>query len=186
MDFIILFGPQAVGKMTVGEELEKQTGLKLFHNHMTIDLVLKLFPWEEGIDLIFKFREDIMEKMAKSKQKGMIFTYVWAFDLEKDNEYIEHISNIFKDANKYYVELVADLDTRLKRNKTENRLSKKWTKKDIKSNEFRMKETVKKYRTTSNDGEIQYDNYLKIDNTHLSAEEVAEMIMTEFDLEKID
>ena len=39
MKFILLFGPQAVGKMTVGQELAKITDLKLFHNHMTIDLV---------------------------------------------------------------------------------------------------------------------------------------------------
>lgn len=35
MKFILLFGPQAVGKMTIGHELEKITELKLFHNHMT-------------------------------------------------------------------------------------------------------------------------------------------------------
>jgi len=29
---VIIFGPQAVGKMTVGQELEKITGLKLFHS----------------------------------------------------------------------------------------------------------------------------------------------------------
>lgn len=39
MKFVLIFGPQAVGKMTVGQELAKITGLKLFHNHMTIDLV---------------------------------------------------------------------------------------------------------------------------------------------------
>ena len=38
---VLLTGPQAVGKMTVGQELAKITGLKLFHNHMTIDLALK-------------------------------------------------------------------------------------------------------------------------------------------------
>ncbi|HDR7606865.1 TPA: hypothetical protein QCX41_004389 [Bacillus mycoides] len=39
MKFILIFGPQAVGKMTVGQELAKLTDLKNFHNHMTIDLV---------------------------------------------------------------------------------------------------------------------------------------------------
>ncbi|GAE48204.1 hypothetical protein JCM21738_5289 [Mesobacillus boroniphilus JCM 21738] len=39
MKFVLIFGPQAVGKMTVGHELEKITELKLFHNHMTIELV---------------------------------------------------------------------------------------------------------------------------------------------------
>ena len=45
MKLVILFGPQAVGKMTVGQELAKQTGLKLFHNHMTIDLVSNFFDY---------------------------------------------------------------------------------------------------------------------------------------------
>lgn len=31
MKFILIFGPQAVGKMTVGQELVKITTLKLFH-----------------------------------------------------------------------------------------------------------------------------------------------------------
>ncbi len=45
MKFVLLFGPQAVGKMTVGQELERLTGLKLFHNHMTIDLVAPFFSY---------------------------------------------------------------------------------------------------------------------------------------------
>lgn len=39
MKLIIIFGPQASGKMTIGHELEKLTELKLFHNHMTIELL---------------------------------------------------------------------------------------------------------------------------------------------------
>lgn len=34
MDFFMIIGPQAVGKMTVGQQIEKMTGAKLFHNHM--------------------------------------------------------------------------------------------------------------------------------------------------------
>ena len=45
MKFILLFGPQAVGKMTIGHELEKVTDLKLFHNHMTIELVKPFFDF---------------------------------------------------------------------------------------------------------------------------------------------
>jgi shikimate kinase len=39
---VFIVGPPAVGKMTVGYELAAQTGLKLFHNHQTIELVLEL------------------------------------------------------------------------------------------------------------------------------------------------
>ena len=45
MKLIILFGPPAVGKMTVGQELSKITGYKLLHNHMTIDLVTEFFDF---------------------------------------------------------------------------------------------------------------------------------------------
>ena len=43
MKLVLLIGSGAVGKMTVGQELAKITGLKLFHNHMTIEPVLELF-----------------------------------------------------------------------------------------------------------------------------------------------
>ena len=39
---LAIFGPHAVGKMTVGQELSKITNLKLFHNHMTIDIVSRI------------------------------------------------------------------------------------------------------------------------------------------------
>jgi len=40
---VIIMGAQAAGKMTVGQELAKITDLKLFHNHMTFDLVSEFF-----------------------------------------------------------------------------------------------------------------------------------------------
>ena len=43
---VVLFGPPAVGKMTVGRELERLTGLPLFHNHMTIELVVPFFDFD--------------------------------------------------------------------------------------------------------------------------------------------
>ena len=40
-----LVGPPAVGKMTVGQEIAARTGMRLFHNHMTIELVLQFFEF---------------------------------------------------------------------------------------------------------------------------------------------
>lgn len=45
MNFVVIFGPPAVGKMTVGYELGRLTGMKIFHHHMTIDLVLEFLPY---------------------------------------------------------------------------------------------------------------------------------------------
>ena len=47
MKFILITGPQAVGKMTVGQELTKTTDLKLLHNHMTIEVVTKIFDYSK-------------------------------------------------------------------------------------------------------------------------------------------
>lgn len=38
MEFIFITGPQAVGKMTIGLELEKMMDAKLLFNHQSIDL----------------------------------------------------------------------------------------------------------------------------------------------------
>ncbi len=45
MNFVVILGPPAVGKTTVGYELAKRTDMKVFHNHMTIDPILEFFPF---------------------------------------------------------------------------------------------------------------------------------------------
>jgi len=54
--------------MTVGHALEKITDLKLFHNHMTIELVAPFFSYgtETGKRLVKLFRKEIFEEVAKS------------------------------------------------------------------------------------------------------------------------
>jgi len=42
---VVLVGPPAVGKMTVGQALAARTGMRLFHNHQTLDLVFRFFPF---------------------------------------------------------------------------------------------------------------------------------------------
>ncbi|KAA0766660.1 AAA family ATPase [Bacillus sp. SH5-2] len=186
MKFIIIFGPQAVGKMTVGHELEKVTDLKLFHNHMTIDFVSPFFDYstKEAKRLVSLFRNELFEEVSKSNLYGMIFTYVWAFDLQSDWEYINHIVSIFesKGGTVYFVELEADLDERLERNKSPHRLEHKPKKRDIEWSEKNLKETLEKHRLNSLYGEIKREEYIKINNTHLTAREVAKMIKEKFKL----
>ncbi len=186
MKLVIIFGPHAVGKMTVGQELSKITELKLFHNHMTIDIVSDLFENlpNERTKLIELFRKEIFEAYSNSNEYGMIFTYMWAFDCKEDWEYIEKVEKIFKSrgASIYYVELEADYNLRLERNKTENRLLNKPTKRDIEHSENLFKSLEAKYRLNSNYGELKKDNYIKINNTNLAPDIVAQTIKKEFKL----
>ena len=178
MKLVLLFGPQAVGKMTVGQELAKITELKLFHNHMTIDLVSNFFDYgtAEGRNLVDLFRMETFRAVAKSKLEGLIFTYTWCFNLEEDWEYTRNICNIFKGAEIYFVELEADLEERLKRNITSNRLEHKHTKRNIERSKKWLLEAEEKYRHNSYEGEIKEKNYLRINNNNIPADEVARMI----------
>jgi len=181
MKLVLLFGNAAVGKMTVGQELAKMTGLKLFHNHMTIEPVIEVFGTYNHA-VVDRMREIVFEEFAKSDNYGMIFTYMWAFDQPSDWEYVERVKKIFSGAEVYYVELVADQATRLERNKTENRLKHKPSKRDLEASNWRLINDDKKYRCESLPGEIAFENYLRIDNTNLSSEEAAQRIKECFEL----
>ncbi|WP_026909237.1 AAA family ATPase [Paucisalibacillus globulus] len=186
MKFVLIFGPQAVGKMTVGQELSKLTELKLFHNHMTIDLVSPFFDYgtKEGNRLVNLFRQEIFEAVAKSDLNGLIFTFVWAFDMKEDWDYVKKLCNLFNNegAEIYLVELEAELNERLVRNKTPIRLEHKPTKRNIEWSENDLKNSMKKHRLNSYQGEIKYPNYIRVNNTSLSAQEVANMVKDQFGL----
>lgn len=187
MKLIIIFGPMAVGKMTVGQKLEEITGLKLFHNHMTMDLISNFFPIGTPTNSRLKalFRLEILKEIAKSDQKGAIFTYLWKLDKQHADEFISKIIDIFETQGNevYLVELEANQKERLERNKTSNRLKHKPTMRDTISSEKVLKEWDNNYELNTKPGQsFKYENYIKIDNSSLPPEEVAQKIKDEFDL----
>lgn len=183
MKLVFLIGDAAVGKMTVGQELMKITDLRLFHNHMTIEPVIEIFGYYEP-KTIFALREDIFKGFAASDNYGMIFTYMWAFDMQSDWDYIEHVKEIFAPYGTefYYVELIATQSVRLERNVSENRLKNKPSKRNIEESRERLLGDDEKYRCVSYEGEIKFDNYFRIENSGISAAEAARMIKEKFDL----
>lgn len=183
MKLLFLIGDAAVGKMTVGQSLMKQTGLRLFHNHMMIEPVIEIFGSFNG-HVTQQLREVIFREFAKSDNYGMIFTYLWAFDMQSDWDYIAHVSEIFREqgAEIYYAELVASQEIRLQRNETANRLAHKASKRDIASSRARVLRDDERYRCESLPGELPFENYIKIDNSHLEPDVVATMIKERFQL----
>ena len=181
MKLLFLIGDAGVGKMTVGQELMKITDLRLFHNHMTIEPVLEIFGSFNG-NVIREMRELIFREFAASDNYGMIFTYMWAFDSQSDWDYIEHVKDIFRPYGTefYYAELIAPQEIRLQRNKTENRLKHKASKRDLETSEQRLLNDDKNYRCVSFEGEIPFENYIRIDNSELSAAEAAKVIKERF------
>lgn len=187
---VFIVGPPAVGKMTVGHELAKRTGLRLFHNHHTIDLVLRFFPFGTPPfgRLVNEFRRRIFEEVADADLPGLIFTYVWAFDQPGDHAEVARLAQIFasRGGRVLYVELEAAQEERLRRNETEFRLAEKPSKRDVAVSRARLLEHDAAYRLNSA-GEFEgRADYLRIDNTHLPPETVAGRIIDHFALRRIE
>jgi len=151
-----------------------------------IEPVIEIFGKFDGA-VISKLREDIFDAFIKTDYTGLIFTYMWAFDMQSDWDYIKSVTDKFEatGGTVYYVELVADRAVRIERNKTENRLKNKASKRNITVSEDRMLREETKYRLVSNEGEIPFANYMKIDNTNLEPSEVARMIKERFHLQGV-
>lgn len=186
MSLIMLIGPPAVGKMTIGQALEKRLGYKLFHNHVTIEMVAPYFSYgtPEGKHLVHTLRRAFFDAFAADQKGNYIFTYVWAFGAPGEQAYIEGLANRFAEQGHdiFWVELEADLETRLTRNRTENRLAHKPTKRNLEWSDQNVRESEVQHRMNSLSGEMPYENYIRINNTDLTAAEVAQQICSAFDL----
>lgn len=183
---VFIVGPPAVGKMTVGHELAQRTGLKLFHNHHTIDLALRFFAFGTAPfhRLVGEFRRRIFEEVAASDLPGLIFTYVWAFDHASEDATVAEWAAIFqaRGGRVLYVELETTQEERLRRNETEFRLAEKPFKRDLDASRQQLLDLDANYQLNSRGRFAGRADYLHIDNTHLSAAEVAEQIVAAFGL----
>ena len=184
-NLIIVSGPQAVGKMTVAESLRDKIGYSLMVNHDSIEVSDKIF--ERGSDAQKELNKLIRAGAFQTAIKydvDMIFTFVTAYDCQEDIDYLNNLRNMFETTggNFYFVELSADLQTRLERNVTPHRLESKFTKNDIERSTKDLLETMEKHRLNSNDGETICPNHLKINNTNLSPDDVSNVIIEKFGL----
>ena len=181
MTLLVIFGPPAVGKMTVGLELERLTGFRLFHNHMTVDPVIRLFPFESPAyrRLVEEFRRRIFEEFAASGERGLIFTFVWALDQESDRSFVERSMKIFTDkaADVWFVELQASQEERLRRNGTPLRLSEKRPQRDVAGSNAFLLDADRRYQLNTSNDFFYPDRHLKIDNTNLGPELTARQIV---------
>ena len=183
MKLVFIIGDAAAGKMTVGQELMKITELRLFHNYMTIEPVIEIFGRHDG-KTILEIRDLIFRNFAASGNYGMIFTLMMDLDMPSEWDYLEHIRKIFEPYGTEfcYVELIAPQEVRLQRNTTENRLRHKPSKRDLEASRQRLLEDDRNHRCVSREGEIPFENYLRIENAEREPDEVARMIRDTFNL----
>src|SRR5688572_16251765 len=119
MRLVVIIGPPAVGKATVGKALDEGYGFKLFHNHVTLDMVASVFDWGTPAHgrLVEEFRVRVIEEAAAANI-DLVFTYVWAFSEPDDGAPLRTYREIVKrhGGSVYFVELVAPASVRAVRN----------------------------------------------------------------------
>ncbi len=184
-NLIIICGPQAVGKMTVAENLRDKLKYNMMMNHDSIEVSDKIFGFGTPAQKEFNsiFRKKAFE-LAVKHNVDLIFTYVCAFEMPQEREYLSELAELFvaSGGEFYFVELSASLETRLERNETPHRMERKASKRDTAWSRSNLLKDVERHRLNSNDGEIWFKNHIKIDNTSLCPDEVADMIIEKFAL----
>lgn len=94
MKLLFLYGPAAVGKLTVAKALSKLTDYPLFDNHLSIDYAAKLLEWNtpDYVKLLRGVRLFTFQKMAEIGQAGLIFTFVYT--PPGSDEFIEQVQGL--------------------------------------------------------------------------------------------
>lgn len=188
MGLIMIIGPQAVGKMTVGKALEERIDGKLLYNHQTIDLFAEFLGYTaETFKLSDQIRLELFEAFAKHKETNqtetIIFTVMIDFDSNEDWRFLKKVNHIFRKAgeNVAVIELESDLEIRLVRNIHPERLAAKPSKRNLQESREGLLRSHENRRLNSDGSELPKKlkdiQYLKIDNSYLEPEEVAEMIL---------
>ena len=176
---VFIIGAPASGKMTIGQELSKLTGATLFFNHQPIDFALAIYQYftEEMWEFVRGITFSFLGASARN-QRSVILTDVIDFSNQYQLMYLKQIQDLLDNFHQeiLFVELETSLEERLRRNRTENRFKHKPLKRHIEVSEREILETAETLQLNSQHQPNELHHYLKINNTNLSAEEVAKQI----------
>ncbi|HLV99267.1 MAG TPA: AAA family ATPase [Ktedonobacterales bacterium] len=176
MKLIFIYGPPGVGKLTVAQELAKLTRYKLFHNHLTVDLVYALFDF--GTKPFIELREIIwMMAFQKAKEEGihgMIFTF--APEASVPGHFIPDVMQLIEDDHNsiHFVELTCQPDALRERiaNPSRSKYAKGMSPEHIEQY----------YQRDALIPMVVHERKLTIDNTTLSPQETAIRIAQQYAL----
>jgi AAA+ superfamily predicted ATPase len=174
MKVIFMYGPPAVGKLTVAEIVSKKTNIPLFHNHISRDLVKDIYGDKLGehYDLVDKIRTDVLSYCA-TNNTDLIFTFVYGGS-EDDQVLKSYIDTIELNGGEIkFVELTANREDLLNRvdNESRKRFKKLLDRKVLKD----LTETMDIYT-------IPFVDSLRINTSELSPDESATSIVEELNL----
>lgn len=187
-ELLVIIGPPAVGKMTVGRAVCARSDFRLFHNHHTIEPLADVFGF--GSPSFDQLKDELRRRVIEvAAQHGvrLIFTFVWPVDDEGDAATVREYLAPYVDRGLpvSFVELYAGLETRLVRNVQSDRIAAKPSKADLTWSDAHVRELEAEYRMNTDPadpgtpaGAVLADfPHLRLDNTDLTPDEVAAVIL---------
>lgn len=150
MKLLFLHGAPAVGKLTVARELAALTGFRLFHNHLTVDLVSSLFPF--GSEPFILLREQIwLAAFAETARNNVSLIFTFNPERTVRERFIQDAIDVIEAAGGQviFVELTCAAE------ELERRLE------DASRKEFGKLASVEQYRSLQDAGAFQFPNLPK-------------------------
>jgi cytidylate kinase len=162
---IIIIGPPAAGKYTIGKMLSEKCNYRFLHEHQMLDIASSLFDENpiERTTYYFKLRMDVFSDFIKYNMTNhsIVTTFVHLFDNDYYKNFITSFLNMFhkKNYEVYVIELTASYEVRIKRNTNEDRLKAKPSKQNTEKSMKRINAIEEKTRTNSIESDILFMNY---------------------------
>jgi broad-specificity NMP kinase len=172
---VFIYGAPGTGKLTVAREIAKQTGFRLFHNHLTVDLAASLF--EHGTPTYFDYvrhlRIEAFERAAKA-DVNLVFTF-WYSSISSSS--VERYRNVIETAGGEILFVRLHCRPEILEQRVSSPSRQNWKI----SNVQELRDAFAQYPTSFVD--TIPGTRLEIDNSDLEPEVVAEQIVTFFGLE---
>lgn len=174
MNLIALYGPPAVGKLTVTKELVRLTGYTRFDNHRIVDVVVDFFDFESEphMRLLRQIQVDIFKAAAGADHPGVVYTFL--YEEGKDHPYLQELTETVQHSGgrACFVRLHCEHDQLLQRVGSESRQSMmKLTSPEI------LESLLPRYGT---DAEVPFGEHFTVDTGRFSPAESAAAILTRF------
>lgn len=176
MKLIFLYGPPASGKLTIATELSRLTGIPVFHNHLTRDIVQDIYKddLDTHYELVDSLRRDVMAYCARHNT-SLIFTYV--YEGSGDDEDVRRFISAIEDngGSVAFVEVSATVEDLIDRVDNDSRKAfKKLTSKSI----------MEKITADMSKYSMKFVEPLRIHSSDMSAEDAAVKIVEALELAK--
>ena len=170
MKLVWIYGPPAAGKLTVATCLKEQFGYKLFHNHLAVDIGLAIYDRFGEKDFLSFTKQVRQLALAKAKEIGvshLVMTHMACAD--HDREIMEDYLAFFlsQGMQTYPVHLQPSRSALLERAISDARKA---------SHKLSDSKKVAALLDKQPFAAIEHENGLVIDNTELTAEQVAGVI----------